>query len=47
MRGVVTPEEREDEASYSHSTGLDEKGGNLDLAIGGSHFRRRFDRQWK
>jgi hypothetical protein len=39
--------ERANEASYSRSTRLGKIGGGLDVDAEGSHFRRRFGRQWK
>ena len=41
------PRETADEASYSRSTRLGEKEGALGWDAEGSHFRRRFGRQWK
>lgn len=46
MGGCKDTKEREDEASYSRPTRLGEKGGDLDFPAEGSHFRRRFGREW-
>ena len=46
-RSLNAAREKADEASYSRSTRLGEREGGLGLDAEGSHFRRRFGRQWK